>query len=245
MNDVQLSDQTCPVCGRAHPEDNFVDGQTLPPKLVDKINRRQPGWTPGQAICMDCLHDVREDYGQAMLEDSLGELTEPERAVVNGFGEDAFLSENTMLEYDRDRTRPQRLADGLVSVIGSLWFSSTILLLLALWLVLNVGLRLFEPYPTITLAVISAALASLAAIQGPIILMSQRSQSQRDRLRAVNDYEVNLKAELQIRYMGDKIDHMLQQQGRIHRELHEELAVMAQVLEQLKEIGSEENQSSE
>ncbi len=234
MSDARPMKQTCAVCGLEHSPGRFADGDVLPPWLVDHVVKRTAGWQREQTICMDCLNTAREGYGQEVLEEGMGELTETEMAVVKGFGAKAFLSENTMLEYERERTAAQRLADGLVGVIGSFWFSSSILLMLATWLILNVGFRLFEPYPTITLTVISAALASLAAIQGPIILMSQRSRGERDRLRAENDYEVNLKAELQIRYMGDKIDHMLKQQGRIHQELHKELAVMAQVLEQLQ-----------
>lgn len=241
MNASDLLHEACQVCGRSHSKEKLAHGEVLPPRMVDQISRRQASWRLGQTICLHCLRQAREDYGQELMEEEIGELTETEMAVVKRFGEDTFLSENTSLEYERERSTPQRLADGLVRAIGSFWFSSAILLLLALWLFLNVGLRLFEPYPTIALAVISAALASLAAIQGPIILMSQRSQSKRDRLRGENDYQVNLKAELQIRYMGDKMDHMLKQQSRMHQELHEELTLMAQMLKRLEDRTTKES----
>ena len=93
-------------------------------------------------------------------------------------------------------------------MIASWYFPIAILVGLLIWVLVNVLARPFEPYPIIILVVISAILASLAAIQGPIILMSQRRLGKQDRLRAAEDYRVNLKAELEILYLNQKIDRL-------------------------------------
>jgi uncharacterized membrane protein len=76
----------------------------------------------------------------------------------------------------------------------------------------------FDPYPFILLNLV---LSCLAAFQAPIIMMSQNRQEARDRLRAVNDYQVNLKAELEIRLLHQKIDHMLSRQWERLAEIQE------------------------
>ena len=91
---------------------------------------------------------------------------------------------------------------------------------LAFWISFNVLLQPYEPYPVIILAVISAVLGSLAALQGPIILMSQRRQARLDRLRAENDYRLNLKAELEIRYLSEEMTHFLKTTRHYPTQLH-------------------------
>ena len=96
---------------------------------------------------------------------------------------------------------------------------------------------IFQPMaatPILPLAVISAALASLAAVQGSIILMRQRNQAQRDRLRSENDYQLNLKAELEILYRLEKVDHLLQKQARMHSEIHEQMQRQIEILDEVQ-----------
>ena len=131
-----------------------------------------------------------------------------DREVIDNLAENSFLSTDTNEAYERAASRAERGADQVIKVIANWYFPSLILGALLLWIAVNVLTRPFQPYPVIILAGISAALASLAAIQGPIILMSQRRLGKQDRLRAEEDYRVNLKAEYEILYLNQKIDRL-------------------------------------
>jgi uncharacterized membrane protein len=111
-----------------------------------------------------------------------------------------------------DLTLGQKLSDKLARFGGSWGFLFFFGVFIAIWISVNVFALLsvqFDPYPFILLNLI---LSSIAAIQAPIIMMSQNRQEEKDRKRAENDYRVNLKAELEIRHLHEKIDHLLQSQ---------------------------------
>jgi len=109
----------------------------------------------------------------------------------------------------RQRTLGERLSDHLASFGGSWTFIIFFFVVLVAWMAFNVVLveqERFDPYPFILLNLV---LSCLAALQAPIIMMSQKRQEAKDRLRSENDYRVNLKAELEIRHLHEKIDHIL------------------------------------
>lgn len=101
-------------------------------------------------------------------------------------------------------------ADRVASIVASWAFPLTVLTMIVVWLLVNLVLRPFDPFPIVFLAVVSAALASLGALQGPIILRVQRRQRQRDRERDETDHVVDLRAELEIRWLDHKLDHVLE-----------------------------------
>ena len=122
------------------------------------------------------------------------------------------VSRNPENEAEDTYTFGERLADGVAEFGGSWTFILSFLAVLIFWMLLNVlflGARPFDPYPFILLNLV---LSSLAALQAPVIMMSQRRQEKKDRLRAENDYRVNLKSELEIRQLHEKIDHQLAHQ---------------------------------
>jgi uncharacterized membrane protein len=100
----------------------------------------------------------------------------------------------------------ERMADGIARIGGSWGFITTFLIFLVVWCVINtvvLATRAFDPYPFIFLNLV---LSMIAAIQAPIIMMSQNRQAERDRFEAAKDYEVNLKAELEVLSLHQKID---------------------------------------
>lgn len=118
------------------------------------------------------------------------------------------LAENINESYDEQLTLGDRLADKIADFGGSWKFILSFLGFLMLWMLVNVLLaaKAFDPYPFILL---NLCLSCVAALQAPVIMMSQKRQEERDRLRAENDYKVNLKAELEIRSLHEKLDHLL------------------------------------
>jgi uncharacterized membrane protein len=205
----------CPVCREERAAGDLISGETLPEAIAGVIQNRQPTWSRNDTLCAWCVSDAEATHIQDMLETTMGALSPMENSVVESIRNREIVSANPNAESDRVRTRSEHVADRIAATVGSWWFSGTILILLALWIVVNVLFQPFDPYPIVVMAAISAGLASLAALQGPIILMSQRRQLKYDRLRAGNDYQVNLKAEVEVRSLDEKIDRVLALQKRI------------------------------
>ena len=97
----------------------------------------------------------------------------------------------------------------VASGVASWWFAAAVVLLVAAWVVLNVVARPFTPYPTVMLAGISATLATVAALQGPLILLSQRRSAERDRLRDEEALRVAVNAEGDVHRVDNKLDQIL------------------------------------
>jgi len=151
-------------------------------------------------------------------------LTEQEKKVIHHLAERLHISRNINREFDEKLTFGQRLADG-VAVFGGSWtFILIFCLILLIWVALNSFILLhrggaFDPYPYILLNLV---LSMLAALQAPVIMMSQNRQAVKDRLDAAHDYEVNLKAELEIMSLHEKVDLLREQQWRELLELQQE-----------------------
>jgi uncharacterized membrane protein len=140
------------------------------------------------------------------------QLTDVQRSVMDLIAAEAPTGLNKALLAD-DRTFWDRLADRVAAIGGSWTFIGGFCAGLALWIGLNVGLRpfhlSFDPYPFIFLNLI---LSTVAAIQAPVIMMSQNRQATKDRLNAEHDYVVNLRAELEIMRLHDKLDALREQE---------------------------------
>ena len=157
--------------------------------------------------------DPREHLSRDLLNCDYQALNPVQRSVIDLIATEAPSSLHPKLLVD-DRTRGQRLADNVAAVGGSWAFIIAFGLVLALWMGWNVLGRgagiAFDPFPFIFL---NLMLSMLAAIQAPVIMMSQNRAAARDRMSAEHDYVVNLRAELEIMHLHDKIDAMR------HREL--------------------------
>jgi uncharacterized membrane protein len=164
-------------------------------------------------------------------------LTELEKHVAHHISERTPISTNVDEDYSEQTTFGQRMADLVTDFGGSWTFLIIFLIVLVIWVILNSFILItfgstFDPYPYIFLNLI---LSLIAAIQAPIILMSQNRQSYKDRLRAQHDYEVNLKAELEIAGLHEKIDSLRQEQWKDLISLQEEqLKLLSQLVEKLK-----------
>ncbi|HML29002.1 MAG TPA: DUF1003 domain-containing protein, partial [Hyphomicrobium sp.] len=140
-----------------------------------------------------------------------GDVSEIEKQVAESLATHETLAENVEEEFSTDRTLGERLSDILAEFGGSWSFLIVFSSFLAIWMMYNTyrAGAAFDPYPYILLNLI---LSTIAAVQAPIIMMSQKRQEAKDRLRSLNDYRVNLKAELEIRHLHEKIDHLINKQ---------------------------------
>ncbi len=145
-----------------------------------------------------------KDHLTQILENEKEELADIFEAIKTR----ETLAENVNDSYDENSNFAQRLADKIADFGGSRSFIIIFVLFLATRMLVNsyFGDVAFDPFPFILL---NLFLSSIAALQAPVIMMSQKRQETRDRLRAENDYKVNLKAEVEIRSLHDKLDHLL------------------------------------
>ncbi len=167
-----------------------------------------------------------------MLTTERGELSSLESEVIESLREHELLAANVNESFDESMTFGERVADKVASFGGSWTFIILFGTVLALWLVINTHFILknpFDPFPYIFLNLV---LSCLAAIQAPVIMMSQNRQGVKVRLQADHDYKVNLKAELEIRHLHSKLDLMMTHQWQRLLEIQQ---VQTDLLEELSE----------
>jgi uncharacterized membrane protein len=220
----------CQICKKPKSPEDGMMGELIRPSLVEFIKKRVPDWDDKGFICFDDLGESRKDYVKEVLQDEIGELSTLDNEVIESLHQHEILSSDISKQFETKLTFGERLSDRIASFGGSWRFIILFGAVLLGWIVLNAVFLLdrgFDPYPFILLNLI---LSTLAAIQAPIIMMSQNRAEARDRLRAENDYKVNLKAELEIRHLHEKIDHLLQKQ---YNRLFEIQQIQIELLEEI------------
>ncbi|MCA8883443.1 MAG: DUF1003 domain-containing protein [Rhodobacteraceae bacterium] len=211
----------CHVCTKVFPLGEVHPWEAVRPGVAALIDHDHPGWEPGKHICRADLNRYRGAYVEALLEKGRGELGALDRQVIESLQSGRPVSQNPHEDWTDQATFGERMADSVASFGGSWTFILLFSAGLIVWMTVNViGLMAqpFDPYPFILL---NLMLSSLAALQAPIIMMSQRRQETKDRARAENDYLVNLKAELEIRQLHEKIDHQMAEQWNKLAELQQ------------------------
>ena len=180
----------------------------LRPLLLQFIRKAHPLIKDEDWIEKVTLAELKAAYVEDALSEELGEITDLEREVIESLREHEIVSASPA-EKDDERTIGERLSDRIAELGGSWAFIIGFGLFLLMWVVVNtlvLATRPPDPYPFIFLNLI---LSCIAALQAPVIMMSQNRQAARDRQQAEQDYKINLKAELEIRHLHEKMDHLL------------------------------------
>ncbi|MGE5266264.1 MAG: DUF1003 domain-containing protein [Deltaproteobacteria bacterium] len=211
MKDEKTNFARWAVTGRDLPRPELVHLDERRPSLVERIRREHPDLTPDALIARSEVARFRSLYVEEMLRDESDENRELERRAAASLSGREMLSCNIEAQFEKERTLGDVLSDRLASFGVSWTFIVIFPKLLGIWMAYNAARAgaAFDPCPFILLNLV---LSCLAALQAPIIMMSQKRQEAKDRLRALNDFEVNLKAELEIRHLHEKIDHLISRQ---------------------------------
>lgn len=199
----------CKVCGSLFSSQEIIIGHAVRNEIQKLIKIDIPDWADTDAICKQDLDNYRFKELHQVLEEEKGELEKLETEVLNSIKNNELISSNTHEEYTNKISFGDKIADAVAKFAGSWSFILSFFMILFSWVVLNAFIILkqpFDPYPFILLNLI---LSCLAAIQAPVIIMSQNRQESKDRLRAENDYKINLKSEIEIRTLHEKVDHLL------------------------------------
>ena len=210
-SDVTPPRPACRICGRAMKPGRLVPAAVIRPKLARIIARSVPGWGPESFICHDDLDTFRSRYVEELLHEELGDITALEESVIERIAGHETMTVNVDAQLDRKETLGERIADNVADFGGSWTFIFCFAGFLGVWMFVNSAVLLggWDPYPYILLNLI---LSCIAALQAPVIMMSQNRSAARDRARGENEYMVNLKAELEIRLLHEKLDHLLRTQ---------------------------------
>lgn len=160
---------------------------------------------------MPALHDKQLHYLENMLHTEDQHLRKLHSLVATALEEEDSIVKNLRLQSKESSTFGQRVADKVATFGGSWTFIITFGVILACWIGVNavMATKAFDPYPFILLNLV---LSTIAALQAPVIMMSQNRKEEKDRKRAENDYIINLKAEIEIRSLHQKVNLLMEEQ---------------------------------
>jgi len=197
------------ISNKLFPVSEKISAQTIRHSILDLIIKDNPGFTHDSFLSLEELNYYRERYISGYLKKEIGELSTLEKKVLNSLTENTTLTDKLDGEGTGHMTVGQRIADKVAEFGGSWTFIISFMVFILIWISINVYWLLnkgFDPYPFILLNLILSCIGSL---QAPVIMMSQNRQEQKDRERAQKDYMINLKAEIEIRTLQEKVDHFI------------------------------------
>jgi len=203
---------TCQICEMKKRMSEVKPAQVVRQPIVEIIKETNPDWSSDGFICISDLNHFREEYVKDALAKGKGEASALEEQVMKSLQEHDILSADINTEFERKLTVGERMADRLAEYAGSWHFISIFLAALFIWICINAVVLIHKPPDPYPFILLNLVLSCIAAIQAPIIMMSQNRQEEKDRLRSEYDYRVNLKAELEIRHLHEKMDHLLMTQ---------------------------------
>src|SRR5262245_25683075 len=197
----------CSLCGTVVEGRTLASPQKLENRILDLIKKDRPEWEAKRGICANCLEQYRAKKFIDYLEAEYRKLSEIEQSVVSKITRRGRVSRVVHQEFDASMTVGERVADKVAQFGGSWAFIGLFGGILIAWMMVNswVLLHPFDRYPFILLNLV---LSTLAALQAPVIMMSQNRQAAKDRMHAQQDYEINLMAEIEIRDLHDKLDSL-------------------------------------
>ncbi|QSW89769.1 MULTISPECIES: DUF1003 domain-containing protein [Flavobacterium] len=222
------------ISGDSFSESEKICGKDIHNPILSLIVKDHPSFCDTDCISVQELNEYRQKYISNYLSTEIGMLSDLEKSVIASLKEDKSIV-NIVEDEEETRNIGQIVADKVADFGGSWTFIISFVVFIAVWIGSNVYILMnkgFDPYPFILLNLI---LSCIAALQAPVIMMSQNRQEEKDRNRAKKDYMINLKSELEIRMIHDKIDHLIMHQQQELIEIQKvQIEMMNDILNQIK-----------
>jgi len=223
------------ISGKEFPLDELVRAKTIRKSIFDFIKQEHNLFDENAKLSIDELNFYRQRFISEKLVNEVGELNDLKKQVVDSISKSELISDESLKSDTKKDTIGEKIADKVADFGGSWTFILSFVSFLLLWIGVNAFIFMnkgFDPYPFILLNLI---LSCVAALQAPIIMMSQNRQETKDRERAKNDYMINLKSELEIRILHEKIDHLIMHQQKELMEIQKvQTELMHTILEEVK-----------
>ncbi len=224
------------VCKRLENGEEYIKANLIRDSILELIKKDYPHLTKDCYIKKEEVDKYREIHLATLIKHAKSNFNEMDKLVIKSIANRDVISDNIEESLDKGLTIGQKIADKVASFGGSWTFILSFTIFLILWMITNVFIltrKPFDPYPFILLNLL---LSTLAAIQAPVIMMSQNRQEEKDRKRGQNDYKINLKSELEIKLLHEKKDHLiLSQNKRIMENQEIQNDYLEEILELLKE----------
>ena len=221
----------CAVCHKNFKSSEVIQANNIRKEICNLIKKDIVEWNESSEICKDDLHDYQNKFIHILLESEKGELTSLELQVLKTMKEHELISITSDTTSDHEWTFGERIADKIATFGGSWSFMGFFTGFLIIWITINSMIAFWKPIDPYPFILLNLLLSCLAAIQARIIMMSQNRQEAKDRLRSQYDYQVNLKAELEIRQLHEKVDHLLSHQWERLTQIQE---IQIDLLEELR-----------
>ena len=221
----------CQICGRDSSKVEILSAVIVRPAVGELIKSSNPNWDSEGFICREDLRTYRNAYLLKIMEDEKGDLTVLEKDVIDKLTDYETISSDIEKEFTSEFTFGERVSDKIATFGGSWRFIFIFAFVLFVWIGINSYFLLSRPFDPFPFILLNLILSCIAAIQAPVIMMSQNRQESRDRKRAEADYKINLKSELELRQLHQKVDHLLTQQWERMVEIQE---VQLELLEELR-----------
>lgn len=219
------------------PKGEEVKGQDIREGIFNLIKSQYPEFDKDCFVSLEELNQFRRLYLTSLIIQEKGELAIIDKDVMEAIKNNSILSENIQEEQESNLSTGEKIADKVASFGGSWTFIIVFFSFIIIWMIINIyvlSTKPFDPYPFILLNLI---LSCIAAIQAPIIMMSQNRQEQKDRQRNEHDYKINLKAELEIKLLSEKIDHLMVHQNKKLLEIQEvQIDYLDDIIKEIKKI---------
>jgi uncharacterized membrane protein len=222
------------ISGLPFSESEKICGKSIHDPILGLIKKEFPDFNDEDCIAVNELNVYRQQYISNYLSTEIGALSAMEKSVISSLKQDKSIV-SIVEDEEEVRNLGQKVADKVADFGGSWTFIISFVVFIIIWIGSNVYILLnkgFDPYPFILLNLI---LSCVAALQAPVIMMSQNRQEEKDRNRAKKDYMINLKSELEIRMIHDKIDHLIMHQQQELIEIQKvQIEMMNDILDQIK-----------
>lgn len=224
------------LSGKSFPIAKKITGSGIHHSFMNFIHLDYPNFTESSELALEELNLLRRKYIQYQINEAANQINPNKPVVITNETENYTVEISVEDEEIGNLTFGQKIADKVALFGGSWTFIITFFMFIAVWIASNIILlngKGFDPYPFILLNLI---LSCIAAVQAPVIMMSQNRQEEKDRNRSKKDYLINLKAELEIRNLHEKLDHLMIQQ-------HEKMLEIQQIqIDMLTEFIENHNQ---
>ena len=220
---------------RQYPVSERVPARTIRHSVLHLMQKGNPNINHNSSVSLSELNEYRHRYITDYLTREVGELNELEKTVLDSLSANGTITDKLDGDEQQNLTFGQRIADRVATFGGSWTFIISFMVFILIWIGLNIywlSNQGFDPYPFILLNLILSCIASL---QAPVIMMSQNRQEEKDRNRAKNDYMINLKSELEIRTLHEKLDHFIMDQQQELLEIQKvQIEMMNDILRKLE-----------
>ncbi|MHB9055637.1 MAG: DUF1003 domain-containing protein [Paludibacteraceae bacterium] len=223
------------ISNKEFPISEKVSAKTIRHSILNLIQKDFPQFTHESYLSKSELNLYREKSISEYLVKEVGEMNELEKTVLSSVTNNNTLTDKIEGDEEQTLSTGQKIADKVAKFGGSWTFIISFGVFILIWISLNVywlANKGFDPYPFILLNLI---LSCLAALQAPVIMMSQNRQEEKDRDRSKKDYMINLKSEIEIRTLHEKIDHFIMDQQQELLELQKtQIEMMTDILKQVE-----------